>query len=81
MQQIGIVPHPDIKPSTNMRIPTIAVISIIPVLGLLSSCKEKGPAEEAGEKLDEAIEDVKDKVDPQGPAERVGEKVDDALGE
>ena len=43
------------------------------------SCKKKGPAEKAGEKLDEAIEDVQDAVNPKGPVEKAGEKIDDAL--
>lgn len=49
------------------------------ILAALASCKEKGPAEKAGEKMDETIENVKDAVDPKGPAEKAGEKVDDAL--
>lgn len=44
------------------------------------SCREKGPVEKTGEKVDEVIEDVKDKVDPAGPVEKAGEKVDKALG-
>ena len=50
------------------------------LIATLASCKEKGPAEKAGESVDEAIEDVKDAVDPDGPGEKVGEKVDEALG-
>jgi hypothetical protein len=64
-----------------MKIPSIAVIAIIPFLAFLPSCKEKGPAEEAGEGIDQAIENVKDAVDPKGPAEEAGEKVDEALGQ
>lgn len=29
----------------------------------LSSCQEKGPAEEAGEQIDEAVEEVNDEID------------------
>jgi hypothetical protein len=43
------------------------------------SCKKKGPADKVGEKLDEAIENVQDAVNPEGPVEKVGEKIDDAL--
>jgi len=50
------------------------------ILGALASCKKKGPAENAGEKMDETIEKVKDAVDPEGPAEKTGEKIDKALG-
>ena len=63
-----------------MRIPTIAALSLIPFLGFVSSCKEKGSAEKAGESMDEAIENVKDAVEPKGPVEKAGEKVDEALG-
>ena len=50
------------------------------ILAALASCRKKGPAEKAGEKMDEAIKNVKDTVDPKGPGEKAGEKVDEALG-
>ncbi len=56
----------------------LAVCSVS-ILAALASCKKKGPAEKAGEKMDEAIENVKDAVDPKGPAEKAGEKVDEVL--
>ncbi len=56
---------------------TVCSISII---SAFASCKQKGPAEKTGEKMDNAIENVKDAVDPKGPAEKAGEKVDEALG-
>jgi len=49
------------------------------VLSSAAGCKEKGPAEKAGEKVDEAVEKVGDALDPKGPAEKLGEKVDEAL--
>jgi len=63
-----------------MKIPTAVIIAIVPFLGFVTSCKEKGPAEKAGESIDKAFEDVKDAVDPKGPVEKAGEKVDEALG-
>jgi predicted small lipoprotein YifL len=54
---------------------TVCSMSII----ALAACKKKGPAEKTGEKMDEAIENVKDAVDPKGPAEKAGEKVDEVL--
>ena len=45
----------------------------------LTACERKGPAERAGEKVDNAIEKAKDKLDPKGPAEKAGEKIDKAL--
>ena len=64
----------------TMKIPTLAIAAIIPCLAFVSSCRQKGPAEKAGEKMDDAIEDVKDAVNPKGPVEKAGEKVDEALG-
>ncbi|MFO0952700.1 MAG: hypothetical protein U0835_16440 [Isosphaeraceae bacterium] len=44
----------------------------------LAGCQE-GPAERAGEKVDDAARSVRDTVNPpSGPAEAVGRKVDDA---
>ncbi|MDO3378990.1 hypothetical protein [Geoalkalibacter halelectricus] len=63
------------------------IISIIAItLSLtLVACQEKGPAQEAGEAIDEAVEDTKeaieDAVNPKGPAEKAGEKIDDAVEE
>jgi len=56
----------------------------------LAACEKKGPAEKAGEQVDQAVEDAKegmeqgaeaisDKIDPQGPAEKAGEKFDEAM--
>ena len=56
----------------------ILIAMAIP-FAVLVGCSEQGPAETAGEKIDEAVEDVKDAVDPAGPAEKVGEKIDDAV--
>lgn len=61
----------------KLLILTVCSMSVIAFV----SCKKKGPAEEAGEKMDKAIENVKDAVDPKGPVEKVGEKIDNALGE
>lgn len=41
--------------------------------GFLVACDE-GPAEEAGEQIDDAA----DALNPQGPAEEAGEAIDDA---
>lgn len=48
----------------------------------LTACPEKqGPAERAGEALDDAAESVGDAVSPDGPAEDAGEKLDESLGD
>jgi hypothetical protein len=51
---------------------------ILLTLGL-SACEQEGPAERAGERVDEAAERAKEAVEPQGPAERAGEKADEAV--
>ena len=63
-----------------MKLPLLMSLCLIPLVAGVSSCKEKGPAEKAGESVDKAVEKVKDAVDPKGPAEKAGEKVDEALG-
>lgn len=48
----------------------------------LAGCSEKGPAEQAGEKVDQAVEQAKDAVEDagqQGPVEEAGEKIDQAV--
>jgi hypothetical protein len=46
---------------------------------LLSSCEREGPAERAGDKIDESVDKLKEKVDPSGPAEKAGKKLDNAV--
>lgn len=62
-----------------MKTLIIATAAAIALAAGLSACKKKGPAEEAGESLDKAAENIKDAVNPKGPAEKAGEKVDKAL--
>jgi hypothetical protein len=57
----------------------VAVLGILTALGSAAGCREKGPAEKAGEKFDEAVDKVQDALDPKGPAEKAGEKIDEAL--
>lgn len=52
---------------------------LIASLGLGTACN-KGPAESTGEKIDDAAQKLKDKVDPPGPGEKAGRQVDKALG-
>jgi hypothetical protein len=62
-----------------MKSTLLLSLCLAPLLATVS-CKEKGPAERAGENVDSAVEKVKDAVDPKGPVEKAGEKVDKALG-
>jgi hypothetical protein len=55
-------------------------IGLLAILGifLLNGCE--GPAEKKGKKIDNAIEEVKDKVQNKGPAQKAGEKIDEISG-
>lgn len=47
-----------------------------------SSCKQKGSMEKAGEKVDDAIDNIKDGESPfkeRGAAEKAGEAIDHAI--
>lgn len=47
---------------------------------LTSGCRDDGPGERAGKKVDRAVEKVEDTLDPpHGPAERAGRKIDRAI--
>jgi hyperosmotically inducible protein len=65
----------------------LMIVALFLFLGL-SGCDKEGPAEKAGEKIDQSVEEVKDaaeeagdKLTGQGPAEELGEKIDDAAEE
>ncbi|NBB93708.1 MAG: hypothetical protein GVY32_11125 [Gammaproteobacteria bacterium] len=47
-------------------------------VGMLAGCEQEGPAEEAGEEIDEAVEEAGD--DMEEAAEEVEDEVDDATG-
>jgi len=66
---------------TNTRLLAGAVALGLAVGGtaLTSGCREKGPAERAGEKIDRQIDKLEDAVDPKGPAEKAGRKIDRAI--
>lgn len=63
---------------TGARTRLLLLAAVFPALAL-AGCSEKGPAEKTGEKLDNIVEEVKDKIDPAGPAEKAGRKIDDAV--
>ncbi len=58
-----------------MRVLTMAGAACVALTAV--SCKEKGPAEKAGEKIDRALDKAVDKID-EGAA-KVEDKVKDAL--
>jgi hypothetical protein len=66
---------------TNIRM-LAAAMSIGLAMGgaaLTSGCREKGPAERAGEKIDRQMDKVEDAIDPKGPVEKAGRKLDRAV--
>jgi len=63
-----------------LRKAIIGIAVILPLMGALAACDDQGPAEEAGEALDDAAESVQDAFEDDGPAEEAGEDIDDAFG-
>ncbi|OJW21019.1 MAG: hypothetical protein BGO49_29805 [Planctomycetales bacterium 71-10] len=61
----------------NAKLAALGML-LAPMIGLGVGCESKGPAERAGEKIDQNVKDLKDAVDPRGPAEKAGAAVDDA---
>lgn len=62
---------------------SLAVLAALPLasapLWLLAGCDSEGPAEQAGEKIDEAADDVGDAVED--AADEIDDAVDDAADE
>jgi hypothetical protein len=57
----------------------VLVLAAFAATATLTACpEEKGPAEKAGEKVDEGAQKLKDAVSPPGPAEKLGRKIDKA---
>lgn len=66
---------------------TLLLITSLSLAVLTFGCKSEGPAEKAGETIDQTIENTKDalkdasdKITGKGPAEKAGEKIDEAFG-
>jgi len=45
----------------------------------VTGCNDDGPAESAGESIDNAVEETKEAFDNDGPAENAGEEIDEAF--
>jgi hypothetical protein len=59
----------------------VGFVAALGVVALLTSaCTTKGPAQKAGEKLDDAADKVSDTVNPKGPVEKAGRAIDRATG-
>lgn len=61
----------------------LATLMMVVALGITgmatTACSDKGPAEKAGEKVDNAVDSAKDTLDNDGPAEKAGEKIDNTF--
>jgi hypothetical protein len=65
---------------------TLAVLVALSITVLNYGCDSQGPAEKAGEKVDQsiektqdAVEQITDKITGKGPAEELGEKIDETV--
>lgn len=57
-------------------------LTVALVCGALAGCEQEGPAEKAGERVDEAVEQTQDAIDDagqQGTMERMGEELDQGV--
>lgn len=61
-----------------MNAPNGLALSLTALFALLIGCSDPGPAERAGKNIDEAVEAVKESVDPDGPAQSAGREIDEA---
>jgi len=61
------------------KFPGVASVFVGASLFFAGCGETKGPAEKAGEQVDQAVQKAKDAVDPPGPAEKAGRAVDKAL--
>jgi hypothetical protein len=66
---------------------TLLLITSLCLAFLTFGCDSQGPAEKAGETVDQTVENTKDaleeasdKITGKGPAEKAGEKIDEASG-
>lgn len=55
---------------------TLCMGSLVITLG---ACKQEGPAERTGRKIDEAAKNLGEAVEKKGPLERAGESMDNAV--
>jgi len=58
----------------------IVAVTMLATSGVaMTACeRKKGPVEKTGEKIDKAMDNVSDAVNPKGPAEKAGRALDRA---
>ncbi len=60
----------------------LSIIACAAMLAGLAACHQEGPAEKAGQSLDNAGQKVQDTLNPpKGPAQSAGRSIDRALGD
>jgi hypothetical protein len=67
------------KQSRNILIRVLAMLLVVALSAPMGACRKKGPAERAGEEVDEAVEEIGDAINPKGPAEKAGRAIDKAV--
>lgn len=60
------------------RIVALVLVACAATLTFTACPDKKGPAEKAGEAVDNGVDKLKDAVTPDGPAEKLGKKIDKA---
>jgi predicted small secreted protein len=60
----------------SMTLIRAAILAVC--LSGVAACNTEGPAERAGEKVDDAGQAMRDTIDPPGPTERMGRSIDRA---
>ena len=66
----------------NMRKGLTVLTTVVMLSGgsfAMVGCDPEGPAEKAGEAIDEAADNVDDKIDRKGPVEKAGRALDRAV--
>ena len=59
------------------------LIALATLMFLLTACEKEGPAEQAGENIDQAVEQIQEKADAagdkaMGTVEQAGDKIEEA---
>lgn len=57
---------------------TVLIAAGVVVITTMLGCESEGPAEKAGERVDEAVEEL---TEPQGPAEEAADAVEESVEE
>ena len=66
------------RPSKSRFLNSVFALLLALSVGLLAGCQEQGPAEEAGENIDEATEEAADAVEE--AVDDAEEEIDDSSG-